>query len=44
MWCFEIMNKNGEERCIFGYNFKSACCKYNLNPEEWNVVDKYYED
>lgn len=45
MWCFEIRNiKTGEVNLIFGYNWKNAFKRRNLNPDEWDIIHETYED
>ena len=45
MWSFEIEHKvTGEGNLILGYNFKDACKRNNLNPDEYHLIARYYED
>ena len=45
MWSFEIEHKvTGEGNLIMGYSFKDACERNELNPDEYHLVARYYED
>lgn len=45
MWCFEIMNKETKERdLVFGYSWKDAVRRCNINEDEWTVLRQDYED
>ena len=45
MWCFEIRNRETKEvTLIFGYSWKNAFKRSNLNPDEWDIISEDYED
>ena len=45
MWCFEIRNRETKETTlIFGYSWKNAFKRSNLNPDEWDIINEDYED
>lgn len=44
MWEFDIINKDNEQRIIFGYSFKDACNRWGINPAEWTLIGSYYVD
>ena len=45
MWEIDIKNKiSGELDIIFGYNITDAFQRYNLNPNEWIILNTIYVD
>ena len=45
MTCYYLINKiTREEFVCFGYCFKDACSRYNLNPDEWIIDIEVFED
>lgn len=45
MWAIEVMHKvTGEEDLIIGYNLKDACRRKGWNPDDYYVINAYYED
>lgn len=45
MYEYEAYNLNTkEETILYGYSFKDACRRANLNPEEWDYWMRTYID
>ena len=45
MWEIDIKNKiSGEFDIIFGYNIADEFQRYNLNPDEWIILNTIYVD
>lgn len=45
MWEIDIKNKtSGELDIIFGYNIADAFQRYNLNSDEWIILNTIYVD
>ena len=45
MWEIDIKNKiSGEFDIIFGYNITDAFQRFNLNPNEWIILNTIYVD
>ncbi len=45
MYCFYLMNKTTrEETCVFGYTLQKAMAKANMNPNEYEYLDRDYVD
>lgn len=45
MWEIDIKNKiSGEFDIIFGHNIADAFQRYNLNPDEWIILNTIYVD
>ena len=45
MFSYEIEHKvTGETDLILGYSFTDACKRRGLNPDDYHMVARYYED
>lgn len=44
MYEFSIRNQNKINEIIFGYDYKDACKRAGLNPDEWAVITVVYVD
>ena len=45
MWEIDIKHKiSGKFDIIFGYSAENAFQRYNLNPDEWIIINQNYVD